>query len=296
MKKKIFQPKILLFIVLSILIFAGVVFAINTISTGYRLNKATIMQVRSPSACYQATNTGSTNDYFVPTKTSAELTSFVSNHPGDVTLVSCSSLPPRIAGWQGVVNQHTDSNGVWIPDPDCVSGYELMDTAPERITYCRKFNSETINSAAYAIETITNWADKYCVNLHTGTKQSYKCILCTDYFYESACTSAGCNWHPYGYVCFRLPCSFYYSSTTCTNAGCYWDGYSCYNVPDCSWYYDEYECDSDYNCNWDNYQYCCYDIDDSCSYYYSQYDCEMYGCQWDSYNYVCHEFCVVMIL
>jgi len=291
MKKKIFQPKILLFIVLSILIFAGVVFAINTISTGYRLNKATIMQVRSPSACYQATNTGSTNDYFVPTKTSAELTSFVSNHPGDVTLVSCSSLPPRIAGWLGKVNQHTAPNGVWTVDSDCSSGYELMDTAPERITYCRKFNSETITSPTYATETITTWTGGGCVGLYTGTKQSYKCTLCSEYYSLSTCTSAGCYWHSYGYSCSRFPCSSY-GVSDCEDMGCYWDGYSCVEVPDCSYYYDQEECDNDWDCQWDSYDYCCYDLWDSCSSWYSQYDCEMYGCQWDDYNYVCHEFCV----
>jgi len=289
MKKKMSKSKFLLFLALLILIFVGVVFAIDTTSTGFRLNKNTIMQVVSPSYCYQATNTGSANDYFVPTKTNAELLSFVNNKPGDVTSATCSSLPPRVAEWSGKVNQHTDSNGVWQTDPDCTTG-----AGQNLLTYCRKFNSETISYSAYAIETITKWTERGCTGLYTSAKQSYKCILCSDYGSESTCVSAGCYWHIWRYDCSRYLCSSYYTSTTCSNAGCYWDGSSCKNVPTCAYYYDSGDCTDDYNCGWDSYSYCCYDFTYDypyCYSYYNSYDCTSHSCQWDSYVYTCHNPC-----
>jgi len=289
MKKKMSKSKFLLFLALLILIFVGVVFAIDTTSTGFRLNKNTIMQVVSPSYCYQATNTGSANDYFVPTKTNAELLSFVNNKPGDVTSATCSSLPPRVAEWSGKVNQHTDSNGVWQTDPDCTTG-----AGQNLLTYCRKFNSETISYSAYAIETITKWTERGCTGLYTSAKQSYKCILCSEYSSQSTCDSAGCSWHYYGYACSRFACASY-GSGDCVNMGCYWGGSTCLNVPYCGWYYDETECNYDFDCNWDSYNYCCYNPYEyyyPCSELYSQYDCELeYDCQWDSGNSDCHEQC-----
>ncbi len=287
MKKNIFKPKILLFIVLFIIIVAGIIVAINITSEGYRLNKNTIMQVVSPSYCYEANNTGSANDYFVPTKTDAELISFVSYTPGDVDVYDCAPYPPRIAYWSGKVNQHTDeTTGVWTVDPDCTSGDGI-----DMLTYCRKWYSETITYSAYATETITTWTDAGCANLYTSAKQSYECVLCSAYYPESSCESAGCYWHYYGYDCSLLQCYQYYSYSDCTAIGCYWDGYNCVESPSCGYWYSETECENDYDCNWDGYNYCCYDLYDSCSSYYSQYDCEMYGCQWDSYNYHCHEYC-----
>lgn len=289
MKKKIFKPKILLFIALSILIFAGVVFAINTISTGYRLNKNTFMVINAWSACRAVENTGSTYDYFVPTKTSSEWTNFINNKPGDVTITYCSQHPPRIAYFPGKVNHHTDSNGAWANDPDCSSGSGI-----DKLVYCRKWNSETISYAAYKMETITTWTDAGCVNLYTSTRQSYECNLCSKYGSSSTCTSAGCRWHVYGYACSRFACSSY-GSSDCVAMGCYWDGYNCLEVPSCEWYYDEYDCDNDADCEYDNNNYCCYNFWEyhyPCSDYYEQWECENdWECQWDSDAWQCHEAC-----
>jgi len=248
MKKKIFRPKILLFIGLSILILAGVVFAIDIISEGYELKANSIKQVKSPTACYQATNAGS-NDYFVPTKTTAELASFISNLPGDVSAVLCSSssLPPRISAWPGKVNTHTaPSTGVWTVDPDCSSGAALLDTEPLRVTYCRKFHAETIGSPTYAIEAITAFTTGGCVTRATGTMQSYECVLCSEYDAQVTCDGIGCDWHYYYWGCSMDPCTSY-GVGDCENMGCYWSGSNCLEAPSCYEWYDETECDYDDN-------------------------------------------------
>ena len=46
---------------------------------------------------------------------------------------------------------------------------------------------------------------------------------CSDHTYQSACTSAGCYWHSYGYKCSEYPCPYYYDYESCTPAGCYWN-------------------------------------------------------------------------
>ena len=87
MGKNIFQPKILLLIVLlfSIPVFVGAQWL-----DSYRLNKNTKVAIPAHSNCKVAENTGSVNDYFVPTKTATEWTSFINNKPSDVVFQSCT--------------------------------------------------------------------------------------------------------------------------------------------------------------------------------------------------------------
>ncbi len=59
---------------------------------------------------------------------------------------------PRIAYWSGKVNQHTDSTGQWLTDPDGTSGANL-----DKLTYCKKWYPNTTSIADYQTETITTW-------------------------------------------------------------------------------------------------------------------------------------------
>ncbi|MBN1896422.1 MAG: hypothetical protein JW789_01695 [Candidatus Aenigmarchaeota archaeon] len=57
-------------------------------------------------------------------------------------------------------------------------------------------------------------------------------LTCSDYYYESACTSAGCYWDSDTYDCSDTPsCSSYSNPYSCAYAGCIWDDYSsrCYS-------------------------------------------------------------------
>ena len=68
-------------IILSILILAGVVYAADY----YRSNHGTYINIDMHDECREIQNTSSV-DYFVPTKTSTEWTTFISNSPSWITI------------------------------------------------------------------------------------------------------------------------------------------------------------------------------------------------------------------
>ncbi|MEX0920554.1 MAG: hypothetical protein WDZ69_03170 [Candidatus Pacearchaeota archaeon] len=88
-------------------------------------------------------------------------------------------LTPRVAFWQGKVNQHFDvESGEWNTDPDGVSGAELGETEEGRIEYCEKFYGENVTaSPEYKMETIEGWKDRGNVGDYTSEKQSYECVV-----------------------------------------------------------------------------------------------------------------------
>ncbi|MEI6352332.1 MAG: peptidoglycan-binding protein [Candidatus Nomurabacteria bacterium] len=65
---------------------------------------------------------------------------------------SASDSTPRIAYWWGKVNQHVDSNGNWLTDPDGKSGANL-----DKLAYCQKFWPNTVSVSSYKTENITTW-------------------------------------------------------------------------------------------------------------------------------------------
>jgi len=82
----------------------GIIFALGTYNTGYKVDSgagAQDVEIDSGGTCKRITNT-SGNDYFIPTKTSAEWTAFEGNTPNDVTIEACGgtwqypSGPPSV--------------------------------------------------------------------------------------------------------------------------------------------------------------------------------------------------------
>src|SRR3989344_3004736 len=79
---------------------------------------------------------------------------------------------PRIMYWWGKVNQHTDTNGNWLTDPDGVSGADL-----DKLTYCKKFYQNTLGVEDYVLETTDTWRDRGNVGgPYTSTKMSTRCL------------------------------------------------------------------------------------------------------------------------
>ncbi|MDD5700156.1 MAG: hypothetical protein PHH00_03115 [Candidatus Nanoarchaeia archaeon] len=87
--------KIVVFILISVIFISVVVLAIDSWEQGYKLDQETIIihygdaggTTSPPANCWQLTNTNA-NDYFVPTKTSGEMSSFISHKPAGVTSAS----------------------------------------------------------------------------------------------------------------------------------------------------------------------------------------------------------------
>lgn len=256
-KKKSITKKLIFFVVILIVLVGGLVFALNTVSTGFRTNKSTYMQVNAWSNCYQVNNTGSVNDYFIPTATSTEWSAFRTNKPSDVSLTACSSMPHRIAVWEGKVTKYTDSNGVWTQD--CSTGY----SGPSyNLTTCQFFFPETISASFYSYEWVFNWTASGCSGSSDSLKPTLRCTLCTDYTGDySSCIGASCKWHSYNYGCSIDDCFVYGDSTSCTNAGCYWFSSQCFSAEFCSELAYKYEClhDPTYysECEWDSVDLCC---------------------------------------
>lgn len=256
LKKKSITKKLIFFVVILIVLVGGLVFALNTVSTGFRTNKSTYMQVNAWSNCYQVNNTGSANDYFIPTATSTEWSAFRTNKPSDVSLTACSSMPPRIAVWAGKVTKYTDSNGAWTQD--CSTGYT---EGQSNTTLCRVFFPETISTSFHSYEWIFNWTAGGCSGSSDSPKPTVRCILCTDYGDYSSCTGAGCKWHSYNTDCSVDDCWTYSSETPCSAAGCYWYSSQCFSGDICRDLAYQYECLNDPvyfgECEWDYDDLCC---------------------------------------
>jgi peptidoglycan hydrolase-like protein with peptidoglycan-binding domain/FlaG/FlaF family flagellin (archaellin) len=78
---------------------------------------------------------------------------------------------PRIMYWDGWVNQHVDSKGVWQTDPDGVSGPSI-----DKLTYCKKWYSQTVSVENYQNESIDNWRSLNSRVVGIGTNMSTKCV------------------------------------------------------------------------------------------------------------------------
>lgn len=88
--------KFVLQIIGVVIFFPLAVSAINTTSSGFRVNNGdTNTTIDAWGTCQKVTNTSGKN-YFVPTKTSAEWLAFRSHLPSGVTLSSCSTDPSGI--------------------------------------------------------------------------------------------------------------------------------------------------------------------------------------------------------
>lgn len=76
-------------------------------------------------------------------------------------------ITPRVAMWYGKVNQHVDTQGNWVTDPDGVSGagsyaqWGSEGYGDRKLLYCQKFYPKTTSVEDYKNETINSWREKY---------------------------------------------------------------------------------------------------------------------------------------
>lgn len=94
------------------------------------------------------------------------------NHDSKIVNNPYEKQIPRIAYWWGKVNQHVDTSGIWVTDPDGKSGANL-----DKLSYCQKWYPNTVSVKPYKNETIYGWRNRG--NLggpFTSTKLSYECV------------------------------------------------------------------------------------------------------------------------
>ena len=87
--------------VLSFVVGVGLVWAINTAASGWRVDNGNTKEVHWPSSganCNKVTN-NSGHDLFVPTKTTGEWNAFSANKPSGVSIATCQICTPGT--WDG---------------------------------------------------------------------------------------------------------------------------------------------------------------------------------------------------
>ena len=129
--------KELLFIVFAVIFTLSMIFtvyvvnipdtqALNTCATGWRVSSTSTTINCSGECRYVSKTSGS--DFFVPTKTSSEWGSFISNPPSNASLSTgggCAPSPTFGLRWQCVCDDPVDPDPVWVcsanPPSDCSS-------------------------------------------------------------------------------------------------------------------------------------------------------------------------------
>ena len=101
-------------IVLLILLFGTAVYAIGTISTGYRINAQTSVgqKITAYDYCRSGTNSSSNNDYFIPTASEAEFDAILDNQPPGLNLGLYPITLQVQSRWNGSV---VDTRNVVVP-------------------------------------------------------------------------------------------------------------------------------------------------------------------------------------
>lgn len=245
-------------ILVSIILLASIIiYALDSYNSGYRLDQEVLTVhygdasgTTSPTtSCWKLTNTGS-NDYFIPTKTSAEMAAFIANKPADVTYASavqdetctawasCSvndatcANQNRCAGTLSGVETCTSciaaqcggSTGACAADPcsvTCTSGACGSGEACIGISCVACSSLCSSYSGSYYCGT-TFWLSPPC----SGTSCSgTACIPATSVSCGTTYTACGCN--VVGQLCGSGTC------TVCSSGG----GCSCTTTTQCSYPY-----------------------------------------------------------
>lgn len=90
---------------------------------------------------------------------------------GGAVLGDSVDTTPRIMYWYGKVNQHVNSEGIWLTDPDGTSGANL-----DKLTYCKKWYPSTTSVEPYKSETLDTWRAAGNTGAYTATFTSDKCV------------------------------------------------------------------------------------------------------------------------
>ena len=96
-------------LLLSSVFLLGVVYGLNTVTSGRRVIKnAAAVTIDAHGICRNVSSTCSQGDIFVPTNTTGEWTGFIANKPSCVNLTACA-----IAGGGNGGGSSTGSTGTW---------------------------------------------------------------------------------------------------------------------------------------------------------------------------------------
>ncbi|WP_374000227.1 fibrinogen-like YCDxxxxGGGW domain-containing protein [Bdellovibrio bacteriovorus] len=146
-----------------ILITAPLLLALNTQDTGHRVNRSTTKAINAHNVCKKVINANVAKDFFVPTKTAAEWTSFRSNLPASVTLGSCTSC-------LDILNSNgSEGDGVYYVDPTGSSPFPVYcDMTTDGGGWTRLFRHNIAGGYfADAADALTKNATTPTANLHS---------------------------------------------------------------------------------------------------------------------------------
>lgn len=114
---------------LIILFFPAVSFAIGTLNEGYMVVHGTSERVNAHATCKKVANNHASRDYFIPTRTSPEWTSFVTSPPTNIVLTNCDVTYRSCQDIKRAVP--ASASGKYTIDPDGVG-----NGMPSFETYC----------------------------------------------------------------------------------------------------------------------------------------------------------------
>jgi hypothetical protein len=180
---KIFNKLTLAIAVIAILSIAGMVYALNSWNTGFRIDKETKnVYIGSSQTCYKVTNT-SNNSYFIPTKTTAEWNAFAANLPSGVSIGSCCASHAYFSCYAG--------------DEYDVYWYDSCGNKEEKKEECGK---DEITSLFCKNDDIwANWIYRGCSgNVCTETTDTALIQDCSEYNYDSKVFTCS-DWSILGY-------------------------------------------------------------------------------------------------
>ncbi len=100
-------------------------------------------------------------------------------YTGGTPVPPTPSFAHEVTFWQGKVNGHIDGNGVWVTDPDGVSGAEI-----DHLSYCNKWYPNTVSVQNAGLKTLSFWKNRGNVDYsdgvndgpYTSLKMTYECI------------------------------------------------------------------------------------------------------------------------
>lgn len=93
--------------------------ALNTQNTGHRVNRGTTKAVHAHNVCKKVVNVTADKDFFIPTKTAAEWSSFRAATISNVSLVKCGSCLDILN------NNGSEGDGIYYIDPTGSSPYPV---------------------------------------------------------------------------------------------------------------------------------------------------------------------------
>lgn len=193
---------------------AGVVYALNTITTGYQVNSfqtkgVSYYTAAGTQACKNVRNNNATVGVFVPTKTAAEWTAFAAAAPGKniaITDTSWTPDPSTRCTTQQLVQSDTCNNTrtVWGTDPCYTYSWIYSGTG----------------ACSVSCGGGTQWVDYYCRRSDgTSVADSYCAGASGSTGYSESCNTQACCTPDYTNVCGTgSNANKIYSKNSCTNA------------------------------------------------------------------------------